>query len=189
MEGFVDLVRNEGLCKNGHSDDLQGRLKELKSTEVIAHLGSTETRNIESSLRRRYANKRIPQTEYFRLSKNEVEEAVQILNGDAGSLGETRQSQIPLKRDFPRFRRPSSIGALSEAKRIFKRVSFYHQGNLICVSRYPDSSFGSVGTSEWDVGVLLEWRLEVLPKGEGRRHLKMASIHQHNIRDMFSKFG
>jgi hypothetical protein len=104
-------------------------------------------------------------------------------------LGEARQSQIPLKRDFPRFRRPNSIGALSEAKRIFKRVSFYRQGHLICVSRYPDSSFGSVGTSEWDFGVLLEWRLEVLPKGEGRRHLKMVSIHQHSISDMVSKFG
>ena len=188
MEGFVCLVRNEDLCKTGHADDLQRRLKELKSTEVIAHLGSTETRNLESSRRRRYANKRLPQAEYFRLAKNEVEGAVQILNGNAGSLGEACQSQIPLKRDSPRFRRPSSIG-VSEAKRIFKRASFYHQGHLICVFRYPDSSFGSVGASEWDVGVLLEWRLEVLPKGEGGRHLKMVSIYHHGIRDMFSKFG
>ena len=163
MGGFVDLIRNENLCKNGHTDDLQGRLSELKPTEVIAHLGSTETRNLESSLRGRYANKRIPQAEYFGLSKNEVEGAVQILTGNAGSLGETRQSQIPLKRDFPRFRRPSSIG-VSEAKRIFKRISFYHQGHLICVFRYPDSSFGSVGALEWGVGVLLEWRLEVLQR-------------------------
>jgi hypothetical protein len=190
MEGFVYIIRNEDLYKIGHTDDLERRLKELKPTEVIAHLRSTETRNIEVSLHKRYANKRIPQTEYFRLSKNEVEEAVHILNGNAESLGETRQSQIPSKRDFPRFRRPNSIGTLSEAKRIFNKVSFYHQGSLICVFRYRDSSLGSVGVSrEWDVGVLLEWRLEVLPKGDGRRHLKMVSIHHHSISDMFSKFS
>lgn len=190
MEGFVYLVRNEDLYKIGHTDDLERRLKELKPTEVIAHLRSTETRNIEASLHKRYANKRIPQTEYFRLSKDEVDEVVQILNGNTGSLGKaTYQSQVHVKRDFPRFRYPNSIGTLSEAKKIFKRVSFYHQGNLICVFRYPDSSLGSVGASEWGVGVLLEWRLEVLSKGEGRRHLRMVSIHHNDISDMCSKYS
>jgi hypothetical protein len=189
MEGFVYLIRNQDLYKIGHTDDLERRLKELKPSEVIAHLRSTETRNIEASLHKRYANKRIPQTEYFRLSKIEVEEAVKILNGNTGSLGDTHQNQIHVKRDFPRFKYPNSIGTLSEAKKLFKKVCFYHQGNLICVFRYPDSSFASVGASEWGLGVLLEWRLEILPKGDGRRHLRAVSIHHNDISDMCSKFS
>ena len=46
MEGFVYIIRNEDLYKIGHTDDLERRLRELKPTEAIAHLRSTETRKI-----------------------------------------------------------------------------------------------------------------------------------------------
>ena len=49
-------------------------MKELKPDEVIAGKEAANMRGIEKLLHKRYKHQRIPQTEYFRLTSEEVDE-------------------------------------------------------------------------------------------------------------------
>lgn len=72
MAGFVYLVRNGDLHKIGRTDNLEKRLKQLKPDEVVQVLETSRSRDLEFEMHKRFKDKRLPQTEYFRLDANEV---------------------------------------------------------------------------------------------------------------------
>ena len=72
LDGFVYLVRNGDLHKIGITMDLQRRLRELKADEVVNTVKCSNFREVEAMLHKKFAKARIPQTEYFRLSEQDV---------------------------------------------------------------------------------------------------------------------
>jgi len=82
VPGFVYLIRNKDLYKIGITVSIKRRVKELKPDEVIAVKEAANMRGIEKLLHSRYKHQRIPQTEYFRLTTEEVDEAVYLLGGE-----------------------------------------------------------------------------------------------------------
>ena len=82
VPGFVYLIRNKDLYKIGITVSIKRRVKELKPDEVIAVKEAANMRGIEKLLHKRYKHQGIPQTEYFRLTSDEVDEAVYLLGGE-----------------------------------------------------------------------------------------------------------
>ena len=70
--GFVYLIRNKDIYKIGITDNLLRRFKQLKPDEIINIVKCTNYQNLERKLHQKYKDFRIPQTEYFRLSKNQI---------------------------------------------------------------------------------------------------------------------
>jgi hypothetical protein len=75
MSGFVYLIRNGDLHKIGRSDNPSKRFRQLKPDEVIQVLETDRSRDLEYELHQRFKDKRLPQSEYFRLSDAEVNAA------------------------------------------------------------------------------------------------------------------
>ena len=86
--GYVYMIRNKDLYKIGITVSFERRMKQLKPDEVIAVKEASNIRGIERLLHARYKHARIPQTEYFRLDDDEIEEAIFLLEGDADDSGE-----------------------------------------------------------------------------------------------------
>ena len=70
---FVYLIRNGDLHKIGRTDNLERRLKQLQSCTVVQTLETDRSRDLEYELHNRYKSKRLPQTEYFRLTDPDVD--------------------------------------------------------------------------------------------------------------------
>jgi hypothetical protein len=82
MPGTVYFIRNQDLYKIGITSDLDRRMKELEPDEVMATMVTAYFQEYEKELHSRYKHCRIPQTEYFRLSAEEVKEVLFELTGD-----------------------------------------------------------------------------------------------------------
>ena len=70
---YVYLVRNGDLHKIGRTDNLERRLKQLQPCTVVQTLETDRSRDLEYELHNRYKSKRLPQTEYFRLTDADVD--------------------------------------------------------------------------------------------------------------------
>lgn len=70
--GWVYLIKNGDLYKIGITENLKQRLKQLKPGVLIQSQKSDRSRNIEYELHKLYKKCRIPQTEYFRLTPEQV---------------------------------------------------------------------------------------------------------------------
>ena len=124
MAGFVYLIRNGDLHKIGRTDNLKRRLKQLQPCTVVQTLETNRSRDLEHELHKKFKSKRIPQTEYFRLTDAEVEEvrvalgwvkpsmepvppplptSFNITNEDVGSAVRANQTQKPQDQTGPRF--------------------------------------------------------------------------------------
>ena len=68
-------------------------MRQLKPSAIIATAKSQEPRKIERELHQRFSSVRIPQTEYFRLSKTQVESAKIAINS---SRNNTYRKQAPI---------------------------------------------------------------------------------------------
>jgi len=82
---WVYLIRNGDLYKIGRTDNLERRMHELRPDQQVEALQTNRSHEVEKELHNRFGAKRIPQTEYFRLSQNDVA-AVQALLGGASSV-------------------------------------------------------------------------------------------------------
>ncbi len=71
--GFVYLIRNKDLYKIGITNDVDRRMKVLKPDEIIKVLKIKEYKTMERKLHQEYKDSRIPQTEYFRLNRSQLE--------------------------------------------------------------------------------------------------------------------
>ncbi len=79
MTGYVYLIRNKDLYKIGVTKDFETRMKVLKPNEIIKVLKVDSYRELEKRLHRRFKHSRIPQTEYFRLSKSQISSCKKFL--------------------------------------------------------------------------------------------------------------
>ena len=70
MKGYIYLIRNKDLYKIGITKDINKRMKVLKPDEIIKVFKTRRYKELEKELHKRYQTLRIPQTEYFRLSKS-----------------------------------------------------------------------------------------------------------------------
>ncbi len=82
MTGWVYLIRNGDLYKIGITKSLHRRMKQLKPDEIMATIQTDDFRYLEKQLHTKFKHKRIPQSEYFRLNKEEVKLCKQILSRD-----------------------------------------------------------------------------------------------------------
>ena len=81
MSGFVYLMKNGDLYKLGHANDLESEADKMKPGEIISSLKIKDTQAFEARLLRLYKKKRIPDTNYFRLSQSEVDNCKKHLEG------------------------------------------------------------------------------------------------------------
>ena len=73
-KGFVYFIRNEDIFKIGITDNLLRRFNQLKPDEVLNVVRCSNFESLEKELHKKFKEYRIPQTEYFRLSKNQIEQ-------------------------------------------------------------------------------------------------------------------
>ena len=70
--GFVYFIRNGDLCKIGITENLLRRMDQLKPDEVLNIVRCKNFREIEKDLHSIFKDVRLPQTEYFRLSHEQI---------------------------------------------------------------------------------------------------------------------
>ena len=70
---FVYLIRNDDIYKIGITDNLLRRFNQLKPDEVLNVVRCSNFESLEKELHKKFKEYRIPQTEYFRLDKNQIE--------------------------------------------------------------------------------------------------------------------
>ena len=73
-KGFVYFVRNQDIYKIGITDNLLRRFNQLKPDEILNVVRCSNYENLEKQLHKTFKEYRIPQTEYFRLDKNQIEQ-------------------------------------------------------------------------------------------------------------------
>ena len=73
-KGFVYLIRNEDIYKIGITDNFLRRFNQLKPDEVLNVVRCSNFEKLEKELHKKFKEFRIPQSEYFRLNKNQIEE-------------------------------------------------------------------------------------------------------------------
>ncbi len=72
MSGWIYLIRNGELYKIGITKHINNRIRQLKPDEVLVKSFTSNNRELENFLHRRYNKVRIPQTEYFRLNSLDI---------------------------------------------------------------------------------------------------------------------
>ena len=81
MSGFVYLMKNGDLYKLGCASNLRSEASKMKPGEIISSFKTNDPKSFEVRLLRLYKKKRIPDTNYFRLSKSEVDNCKKHLEG------------------------------------------------------------------------------------------------------------
>ena len=81
MSGFVYLMKNGDLYKLGCTNNLKSEASKMKPGEIIASFKTDDPKSFEVRLLRLYKKKRIPDTNYFRLSESEVNNCKKHLEG------------------------------------------------------------------------------------------------------------
>ncbi len=81
MSGFVYLIKNGELYKLGCTTNLKSESYKMKPGELISFCKTNDPKSFEVRLLRLYKRKRIPDTNYFRLSESEVNSCKRHLEG------------------------------------------------------------------------------------------------------------
>ena len=81
MSGFVYLMKNGDLYKLGCTTNLKSEASKMKPGEIISSFKTNDPKSFEVRLLRLYKKKRIPDTNYFRLSESEVNNCKKHLEG------------------------------------------------------------------------------------------------------------
>ena len=81
MSEFIYLMKNEDLYKIGCTRNLENESNKLKPGEIISAYEANDPKSFEARLLRLYKRKRIPGTNYFRLSQEEVDNCIKHLEG------------------------------------------------------------------------------------------------------------
>ena len=69
---FIYFIRNKDLYKIGITKDLLNRMNRLNPDEILDTVRCKNYKGLEKEIHRKFKEERIPQTEYFRLNKNQV---------------------------------------------------------------------------------------------------------------------
>ncbi len=70
--GFVYFIRNKDLYKIGITKDLLNRMNRLNPDEILDSVRCKNYKGLEKAIHKKFKEERIPQTEYFRLNKIQV---------------------------------------------------------------------------------------------------------------------
>jgi len=81
MKEFVYLMKNGDLYKLGCTGNLESEASKMKPGKIISSFQTNDPKSFEARLLRLYKKKRIPDTNYFRLSELEVENCKKHLEG------------------------------------------------------------------------------------------------------------
>ena len=81
--GFVYFIRNQDIYKIGITQNLLARLDQLKPNEVLNIVRCSNYEELEKILHKSFKAARIPQSEYFRLTPNQVKEVHQLMTTKA----------------------------------------------------------------------------------------------------------
>ena len=81
MSEFVYLMKNGDLYKLGCTSDLKSEASKMKPGEIISTFKTNDPKSFQVRLLRLYKKKRIPDTNYFRLSESEVDNCRKHLEG------------------------------------------------------------------------------------------------------------
>ena len=81
MSEFVYLMKNGDLYKLGSTSDLESEASKMKPGKIISSFKTKDSKSFEARLLRLYKKKRIPDTNYFRLSESEVHNCIKHLEG------------------------------------------------------------------------------------------------------------
>jgi len=79
MSEFVYLIRNKDLYMIGTTENMDTAITQLRPSELVATLETRKCDEVKKRLHNRYNVQRLPQSEYFRLSKTQVEECKKLL--------------------------------------------------------------------------------------------------------------
>ncbi len=85
MASHVYLIRNGELYSIGSTDNLDRRLEQLKPGVLVASLKNQNAEKITKELQLSFRQSRIPQSDYYRLSLNQVNECKNRLSKLGGS--------------------------------------------------------------------------------------------------------
>lgn len=77
--GFVYFIRNRDLYKIGITENLLRRFGELNPDEVLNVVRCSNFKQLERELQSKFKSVRLPQTEYFRLNAEMIEQANRIM--------------------------------------------------------------------------------------------------------------
>ena len=79
MNGWLFLIKNGDLHKIGITRYLDNRMRVLNPTSKVAKVYTSDYKNLEKILHKKYKDFRLPQTEYFRLDHFQVREIKKII--------------------------------------------------------------------------------------------------------------
>ena len=83
MSEFIYLMKNGDLYKLGRTSNLDLEVSKLKPGKIISSFKAPDPKAFEARLLRLYKKKRIPGTNYFRLSESEVVNCKKHLEGNS----------------------------------------------------------------------------------------------------------
>lgn len=83
QKGFVYFIRNRDLYKIGITENLLRRFDELKPDEILNVVRCSNFKQLEHELHKQFKSVRLPQTEYFRLSTEMIEQTHKIMSQKA----------------------------------------------------------------------------------------------------------
>ncbi len=81
--GFVYFVRNKDLYKIGKTNNMLRRMKQLKADELLDSVRCSNYHQLERQVQAQFKAVRIPQTEYYRLNKEQVKKVYELLKKGA----------------------------------------------------------------------------------------------------------
>ena len=81
--GFVYFVRNKDLYKIGKTNNMLRRMKQLKADELLDSVRCSNYHQLERQVQAQFKAVRIPQTEYYRLNKEQVKKVYELLRKGA----------------------------------------------------------------------------------------------------------
>lgn len=93
MSGYVYLVRNRDLYMIGRTTNLENKFKSISPDEIIKTIKSDNPTTFQARLFRRYKSQRIPDTEYFRLTTDQLSDCIDQLSSKS-SLPKTLGAEI-----------------------------------------------------------------------------------------------
>jgi len=80
MSGWLYLIKNGDLYKIGITRYWDNRMSVLKPDSIVSKLYTSDFKNLEKILHKKYKDVRLPQTEYFRLNGFQVREIKKIIS-------------------------------------------------------------------------------------------------------------
>ena len=81
--GFVYFIRNKDIHKIGITQNMLQRMEQLKPDELLDSIRCSNYKELEREIHNEFKGCRIPQTEYFRLDKEEINKVHEMLRDKA----------------------------------------------------------------------------------------------------------